>query len=356
MSSLSAIARIDSFIEHGSATLPGVVIDDYSAVLVRNGKLVGDGASRSAFDDMLQSWRMRFLEHQHKDPFDQLPDGPLATRQLDHLYSRGGAAADTIETASEDYARTLARVVMEFRALDTWRGVDRIIVGGGFRSSRVGQHAIERARQLIHQEAAANELPDLEVRLLHHDSDDAGLLGWVHMLPREALAGEQGFLAVDIGGTHVRCGVVMLGRSGAANASRATVWRRSKWCHADQDVSRDGLVEKLSHMLQAEMACCDRHQFQLAPFIGISCPGVIRKDGLIDRGAQNLPGNWEHGFDLPQALRERIPHIGGGTTRVLMHNDAVVQGLSELPYTRDVARWAVLTVGTGLGNASFTNC
>jgi hypothetical protein len=38
-----------------------------------------------------------------------------------------------------------------------------------------------------------------------------------------------------------------------------------------------------------------------------------------------------------------------------MHNDAVVQGLSELPRTRDVRRWAALTIGTGLGNASFTN-
>jgi len=38
-----------------------------------------------------------------------------------------------------------------------------------------------------------------------------------------------------------------------------------------------------------------------------------------------------------------------------MHNDAVVQGLSELPFMRDVSHWGVLTIGTGLGNASFTN-
>lgn len=130
----------------------------------------------------------------------------------------------------------------------------------------------------------------------------------------------------------------------------------SKWCHADHDVSREELVTQLEHLLQEQIACCARHQVELAPFIGISCPGVIRADGLIERGAQNLPGDWENGFDLPQVMRERIPHIGGGTTLVLMHNDAVVQGLSELPYTRDVARWAVLTIGTGLGNASFTNC
>ncbi len=38
-----------------------------------------------------------------------------------------------------------------------------------------------------------------------------------------------------------------------------------------------------------------------------------------------------------------------------MHNDAVVQGLSEAPNMQDVSRWGVLTIGTGIDNASFTN-
>ena len=38
-----------------------------------------------------------------------------------------------------------------------------------------------------------------------------------------------------------------------------------------------------------------------------------------------------------------------------MHNDAVVQGLSQVPFMQDVERWGVLTIGTGLGNARFTN-
>jgi hypothetical protein len=37
-----------------------------------------------------------------------------------------------------------------------------------------------------------------------------------------------------------------------------------------------------------------------------------------------------------------------------MHNDAVLQGLSELPYLDGTGEWAVLTIGTGLGNAKFT--
>ncbi len=69
-----------------------------------------------------------------------------------------------------------------------------------------------------------------------------------------------------------------------------------------------------------------------------------------------LPGNWESTrFHLPRDLCERLPHIGDGRTQVCLHNDAVVQGLSEMPFMQDVERWAVLTVGTGLGNASYTN-
>jgi hypothetical protein len=33
----------------------------------------------------------------------------------------------------------------------------------------------------------------------------------------------------------------------------------------------------------------------------------------------------------------------------------VVQGLAEIPFMQDVERWGVLTIGTGLGNARFTN-
>jgi hypothetical protein len=54
-------------------------------------------------------------------------------------------------------------------------------------------------------------------------------------------------------------------------------------------------------------------------------------------------------------LHEAIPKIGDDDTAIVMHNDAVVQGLSEVPFMQDVEHWGVLTIGTGLGNARFTN-
>ena len=79
-------------------------------------------------------------------------------------------------------------------------------------------------------------------------------------------------------------------------------------------------------------------------------------DGTIERGGQNLPGNWESSrFNLAERIVAAIPRIGSHDTMVVMHNDAVVQGLSEVPNMGGVERWGVLTIGTGLGNARFTN-
>lgn len=110
-------------------------------------------------------------------------------------------------------------------------------------------------------------------------------------------------------------------------------------------------------MLETLIGKAEKEDFTLAPVIGIGCPGLIREDGSIARGGQNLPGgNWEsEHFNLPERLSKAIPEIGGHATLVVMHNDAVVQGLSEVPFMQDVEEWGVVTIGTGLGNASFRN-
>jgi len=115
-------------------------------------------------------------------------------------------------------------------------------------------------------------------------------------------------------------------------------------------------VKRLAKMLKELIAAADTEGLKLAPFIGIACPGVIKEDGGIEKGAQNLPGNWESSkFNLPASLFEAIPEIGEHDTAIVMHNDGVVQGLSEVPFMQDIERWGVLTIGTGLGNARFTN-
>ena len=52
-------------------------------------------------------------------------------------------------------------------------------------------------------------------------------------------------------------------------------------------------VEGLIDMLRRLIGRAREEGLRLAPFIGIGCPGQIEPDGAIDRGAQNLPGDWE---------------------------------------------------------------
>ena len=119
---------------------------------------------------------------------------------------------------------------------------------------------------------------------------------------------------------------------------------------------RDEVVHELVDMLEHSIDTAKRKKLRLAPFIGVGCPGIISADGSIERGAQNLPGNWESShFNLPAVLKEKLPRIGEHETAIVMHNDAVVQGLSEAGNMQDVEHWGVFTIGTGLGNARFTN-
>ncbi|MEW6268170.1 MAG: ROK family protein, partial [Thermodesulfobacteriota bacterium] len=169
-------------------------------------------------------------------------------------------------------------------------------------------------------------------------------------------SGHDAILAVDIGGTNIRAGVVELNAKKAPDLSKACVWKSELWRHGDEKVKRDEAVERLVEMLRGLIRRAEREGLSLAPFIGIGCPGKIEEDGSIAGGSQNLPGNWESSrFRLPECLTDAIESIDEHETVVLMHNDAVVQGLSEVPFMQDVERWAVLTIGTGLGNASFTN-
>ncbi len=336
---------------HGDMRLASVVIEGYSLELRDGDGFVGDVASRTAFRNMLDAWRKLFTSMDGKDPLGSKTTRELSKHQLDAMLEKDGIAAQAIAAASEDYALQLAHVVQRFLKEKTWRGVERIIIGGGFHQSEVGGRAIARAGKIL----KAEKVP-VELRTLHHHSDEGGLIGWVHLAPPALLQSYDAILAVDIGGTNVRCGIVQTHLHRAPDMSQAEVVRREKWAHADDEPKRDELVEGIATILEELIAHAEKKEIRLAPYIGVACPGLIVEDGSLAGGTQNLPGNWESTrFHLPRDLCERLPHIGDGRTQVCLHNDAVVQGLSEMPFTNDVERWAILTVGTGLGNASFTN-
>jgi hypothetical protein len=339
--------------KHGAARLPVVDVDNYNLELKDDEGFLGDRASRQAFHAILENWR-KPLRKLGEDPFGETPSDDLSRPKLDVVLKEGDVeAAVVIQSAIEDYAQELALVVRRFLKAKVWAGTERIVMGGGFRESRIGELAIARANLILKADGIK-----VDMTLIHHDPDEAALIGSLFLAPAWIFKGHDSILAVDIGGTNIRAGVVLPNVGKAHDLTKASVWKSEKWRHADEKdkLTREKAVDELIDMLKDLMKRAKKEGYDLAPFIGIACPGKIEDDGSIAKGAQNLPGNWESSrFNLPARLAEAFPTIGDHDVTILMHNDAVVQGLSEVPFMQDVKRWGVLTIGTGLGNARFSN-
>ncbi|MGE0286378.1 MAG: ROK family protein [Bradyrhizobium sp.] len=336
---------------HGASRLPSVDVDSFNIELKDEDGFLGDRASRSAFRRILDSWR-KPLRRNGEDPFGDEPSGEISKKTLDAVLVGDDVEASAIvHSAIEDFAQELAYVTRRFLKTKAWTNTERIVVGGGFRESRMGELAIARTDIILKAE-------DFKIDLvpIRFHPDDAGLIGTLHLAPSWIFEAHDSILAVDIGGTNIRCGVVATNWKKAKDLSKAAVWKSQFWRHADDEPTREGAVKRLVKMLKGLIGEAEAGGLKLAPFIGVSCPGVINEDGSIEKGAQNLPGNWESSkFNLPASLIEGIPEIGDHDTAVVMHNDGVAQGLAEAPFMQDVERWGVLTIGTGLGNARFTN-
>jgi hypothetical protein len=336
---------------HGALHLPAVEVDSYNLELKDDEGFLGDRASKGAFRTILENWR-KAMRKNGEDPFGDEPSDDISKKKLDGVLTDGDPeAAGVLQGAIEDFSQELALITRRFLKTKGWRDTERIMVGGGFRSSRVGELAIGRAAVILKTDGIA-----IDMQPIRNEPDEAGLLGAPQLAPTWIFQAHDAVLGVDIGGTNIRAGVVELNLKKARDLSKSAVWKFELWRHGDEEIKRDDAVEGLIEMLESLIKSAKKEGIRLAPFIGIGCPGRIEEDGSIDRGAQNLPGNWESSrFNLPKALHEAIPKIGPDETVIVMHNDAVVQGLSEVPYMKDVERWGVLTIGTGLGNARFTN-
>ena len=336
---------------HGAARLPSVDVDSFNIELKDDDGFLGDRASKGAFRRILDDLR-KPLKKNGDDPLGGKSAEKISKSELDAaLMGEDVGAAALVHGAIEEFASELAYVTSKFLKTKAWTDTERIVVGGGFRQSRVGEVAIARADVLL--KAQGFEVDLMPIRF---DPDEAGLIGCLHLAPSWIFEAHDSILAVDIGGTNIRCGLVETRWKKAPDLSKASVWHSELWRHADDEPTREGAVKRLVKMLKGLIDEAEAEGLKLAPFIGIACPGVINEDGSIAKGAQNLPGNWESSkFNLPASLIEAIPEIGEHDTAVLMHNDGVAQGLSEVPFMQDVERWGVLTIGTGLGNARFTN-
>jgi predicted NBD/HSP70 family sugar kinase len=337
---------------HGASRLSSVDVDSYNVESKDEDGFLGDRASKRAFQQFVEDWR-KPLRREGDDPLGDDATEEIGNKKLGELLSEGDPeAAGVVQGAIEEFSQELVLVIRRFVRLKAWRGTERIVVGGGFRGSRIGELVIGRAAVIL----KAQDVP-LDLVPIRHDPDEAGLIGAAHLAPPWMFRGHDAILGVDIGGTNIRAGVVRPQLRKAADLAKASVWKCELWRHGDEKkLKRSDALDALVEMLERLTTRAAKEGLRLAPFIGVGCPGIIEADGSIDRGAQNLPGNWsDERFNLPRSLHKAIPVIGDHETMIVLHNDAVVQGLSQRPFMSDVTHWAVLTIGTGLGNARFTN-
>jgi predicted NBD/HSP70 family sugar kinase len=273
---------------HGVTRLPSVDVDSYNIELKDDEGFLGDRASKGAFQRILDGLR-KPLRKNGDDPLGEKAAKEIGKSTLDQsLLGDDIAAAALVHGAIEDFAQELAHVTRRFLKTKAWADTECIVVGGGFRQSRIGEIAIARTDIILQAEG----LKIAMVPIRFHP-DEAGLIGCLHLAPSWIFEAHDSILAVDIGGSNIRCGVVETRWKKAADLSKAAVWKSDLWRHADDEPTREGAVKRLVKMLKDLIASAEAEGLKLAPFIGISCPGVINEDGSIEKGAQNLPGNWE---------------------------------------------------------------
>lgn len=335
-------------VEHGADEVHGARIDSYNLEIRKGEDWIGDQASRLAFwticDDIRKQARVIGF-----DPFKK-PTTDVSKKEFDQLLRSKDVRLQTFaNSVIEQFAQQLVEVVIRFLAVKKWQKTELIVFGGGLMASRAGEMIIERAAFQL----AAKDIK-VALRRTTADPDTAGLTGAAELFPPWMLKGYDGMLAVDIGGTNIRAAILKLKKADHGFLD-VRVLKKIVWKHDKSSKSREAAVNKLIRSLAKLIKDAGSSEMHLAPVVGIACPGIIERDGSIRRGDQNLPGDWtSDSFNLSAAITKKIPKLDGHDLHVVVHNDAVVQGLSEKSQLENIKNWAVLTIGTGLGNAKFS--
>jgi polyphosphate glucokinase len=148
----------------------------------------------------------------------------------------------------------------------------------------------------------------------------------VNHTPRQARSSGSLTLAIDIGGSHLKAGV--LDATGTMRSGPARVV-------TPHPATPDAVLAAFDPMI-GTLGAFDR--------ISVGFPGVVR-DGMV-LTAPNLGTETWHGFALAGALASKL----GKPAR--MENDATVQGLGAIS---GHGLECVITLGTGMGFALFNN-
>ena len=253
---------------HGSRDVGAVVVETYNAELRDTEGFIGDRASNRAFRAILDDLRDR-LRKVGEDPLGEVPTEEISKKKLDKVLGEGDPeAAGVVHGAIETFAAEFSAVIARFLKLKGWRETEKIVVGGGLRASRIGELVIGRTSVLL-KEAGHK----IDVVPIQHHPDEAALVGAAHLAPPSFFEGFDGILAVDIGGSNMRAGLVAFNRKSGQkkrDCARCTVVELDRWRYADdaEKPTRDAAVDKIAQMLARLVKRAD-DELKLAPFIGI---------------------------------------------------------------------------------------
>src|SRR3954469_16215353 len=183
---------------HGATRLPSVDVDSFNIEIKDEDGFLGDRASKGAFREIFDRWR-KPLRKSGEDPFGDEPSDEINKKTLDAILVGDDTEASAIvHSAIEEFAQELAYVTRRFLRTKAWAKTECIVVGGGFRQSRVGELAIARTDIILKAEGFKVDL----VPIRFHP-DDAGLIGCLHLAPSWIFQAHDSILAVDIGGTNI---------------------------------------------------------------------------------------------------------------------------------------------------------
>src|SRR5215468_2820505 len=189
---MPASATVPAVAAHGAARLPSVDLDSYNVELKDDEGFIGDRASKAAFRQIIEIWRAA-TRRLGEDPLGEDPSDELSKKLLDEVLTRGDPeAAAIIHAAVEEFAQEFALIVRRVLKLKDWKDTQRIVVGGGFRASRVGELVIGRTAVLLKAENIG-----IELLPIHHHPDEAGLIGAVHLAPAWMFKAFDAILAVE---------------------------------------------------------------------------------------------------------------------------------------------------------------
>src|ERR1700709_976233 len=198
---------------------------------------------------LLDKWR-KPLRKSGEDPFGKKSPENISKKVLDAIRVGDDAEASAVvHSAIEDFAQQMAHVTRRFLKTKAWEKTERIVVGGGFRDSQLGELAIARTEIILKAENFK-----IEMLPIRHHPDDAGLIGALQLAPSWIFEGHDSLLSVDIGGTNIRCGVGETRTKKSPAFSKRSRFKSELWRHANDEPSGEEAVQRLVKMVKDLMA------------------------------------------------------------------------------------------------------